>query len=244
MAEIEAEHLSSLPPVPLLTAKEIILKASNLKRPAEGTIREWTNCFALFTDFLGSDYPLAASKEDAIRFRDQLLKTKKASTVKKVIRYLRSHWQLCNDEELIATNIWDGVVKHLKEDERADKVFDYKNADTLTSGLDTSQQQLYYLLRYTGMRIQEALGLLANEKCLDSRVLTIKDNQYRRVGEGIKNVHSRRRIPISSTLASLMQDLPRDGLLFPQYLSSPGRLNTPSFIRNRLKIGPHTLRHQ
>lgn len=103
---------------------------------------------------------------------------------------------------------------------------------------------LYYLLRYTGMRIQEALGLTIEDIDSETDSIRITDNQYRRVGAGIKNPHSRRVIPIASALKPwLRKELPETGLLFPQYPSASGRLNTPSFLLSRLGIGPHTLRH-
>ena len=87
----EVEEISKMPPVPLITTEEIIDKARRLKNPAVGTVREWTNCFALFTEFTNLQYPLSATKEHAINFRDHLLKEKKSTTVKKIVRYLRSH---------------------------------------------------------------------------------------------------------------------------------------------------------
>jgi integrase len=74
-------------------------------------------------------------------------------------------------------------------------------------------------------------------------MIQVRDNEYRRVGDGIKNVHSRRQIPIAQGLLPWLCDLPAEGILFPEYLSRSGRLNTPSFLRGQLGIGPHTLRH-
>lgn len=239
----DIEKVSKLPPVALIKTKELIEKAEKLKRPAAGTVREWKNCFLLLSDYRRSDYPLATTKEEATGFRDHLLATKKASTVKKVIRYLRSHWQLCIDEELTSSNVWDGVIRHLKEDERVDKVFQYLTADEKAKGLDREKLQLYWLLRLTGLRIQEALGLTAEDIDLESRLIRIADNEYRSVGDGIKNANSRRSVPICSKLVNWLEDLPGEGMLFPWSRSPSGRLNTPSFLRNRLGIGPHTLRH-
>ena len=239
----DIERVSRQPPVALIKTEELIEKAEKLKKPAAGTIREWRNCFQLLSDYRGSDYPLSTTKEEATGFRNDLVTTKKASTVKKVIRYLRSHWQLCIDEELISSNIWDGVIRHLKEDERVDKVFDYQIADEKSKKLSREKLQLYWLLRFTGLRIQEALGLMVDDIDLGSRLLTITDNEYRSVGDGIKNANSRRQVPISSSLVSWLEDLPSEGMLFPWSRSPSGRLNTPSFLRNHLGIAPHTLRH-
>jgi integrase len=241
--DAEAVDISGMPPVPLLSSNEIIDKAVALKRPASGTITEWRNCFALFTDYSGLQYPLAATKEQAVGFRDHLLKTKKVSTTKKVIRYLRGHWQLCIDDSLITINVWDGIVRHLKDEEREESIFDHKATDASALDLEKEEQQLYFLLRYTGLRIQEALGLQAEEICHETRVIRIVDNDYRKVGEGIKTPNSRRSVPIAKALEPWLMGVEETGLLFPWCLSKSRKLTTPRFLRSKLGIGPHTLRH-
>jgi integrase len=167
----------------------------------------------------------------------------KASSTKKVIRYLRGHWQLCIDDSLISSNIWDGVLRHLKDEETAEKVFNHQETDLIASTLPKHQQQLYFLLRFTGLRIQEALGLQAEEIDNESRIIRIADNPYRSVGDGIKTTNSPRSVPIAKGLESWLQGLPNQGLLFPWCLSKSSKLTTPRYLRSQLGIGPHTLRH-
>lgn len=242
----DIERVSKLPAVPLLTAEQLIEKATLLKQPARGTIREWENCFKLFTEHTGLTYPLAASKEDAVGFRDALLTTHKASTTRKVIRFLRAHWQLLVDEEVLQVNIWNGISKHVREEEKTAKAFDPALVDPLAEALNPDQQRLYWVLRYTGLRIVEALGLKPEEIDLNNRVITITDNEHRSVRDGIKSPSSRRTIPISKALAARLEgwSIPADApLVFPFAKSSSGRLTTPRFLRSKLGIGPHTLRH-
>jgi site-specific recombinase XerD len=241
--ENEAAGISAMPPVPLITSEQIIDKAIALKRPASGTVAEWRNCFALFNAHSELQYPLTATKEDAVNFRDHLLKTMKVSSTKKVIRYLRGHWQLCFDDSLITINIWDGIVRHLKDEEQKQTVFNHKATDASALKLKKEEQQLYYLLRYTGLRIQEALGLQAEEICHETRVIKITDNDYRGVGKGIKTPNSRRSVPIAKALEPWLVGLAETGLLFPWCLSKSKKLTTPRFLKSKLGIGPHTLRH-
>lgn len=87
----EARELADLPPVVPETVDQIIERATRLKSPATGTIREWRNAFDHFTNFTGSIYPLSATKADAIGFRDHLLSKSKISTKKKIIRFTQGH---------------------------------------------------------------------------------------------------------------------------------------------------------
>jgi len=240
----EVVLFSNLPPVPLLKTDEIIKKAELLKKPASGTVREWRNCFALFNTFTGYTYPLSATKDDAVRFRDHLLTSYKISTTKKVIRFLSGHWQLHVDEEIIKQNIWLGVLKHVKSDEHKDKIFNYIEIDKKAELLDPEQKLLYTILRFTGLRIQEALGLRARDIDKNIKLIEVTDNQYRKLGEGIKNVSSRRKVPISTSLLSKLSGVEKEGddLIFARWLSGSGKLTTPSFFRNRLGISPHIMR--
>ena len=240
----EVEQFSKLPPVPLLKTDEIIRKAELLKKPASGTVREWHNCFSLFNKFTGYAYPLSATKEDAVRFRDHLLANYKISTTKKIIRFLSGHWQLHVDEEIINQNIWAGVLKHVKNDERKEKIFDHTETDRRAETLDPEQKLLYRIIRLTGLRIQEALGLRACDIDTTKMIIEISDNEYRKVRDGIKNVSSRRTIPISTRLLPHLSGIETgsDGLIFDRWLSGSGKLTTPSFFRNRLGISPHIMR--
>lgn len=244
----QIEAVSKLPAVPLLTAEEMIAKAITLKKPAAGTIREWTNCFKHFTTITGNKFPLSATKEEAILVRDELLATQKASTTKKIIRYLRSHWQIAIDEQLITSNVWDGVIRHVKTDERKEKVLNHAKADQLAADLQPEHQLLYWTLRFTGMRIQEALGLKVRDLDLNNRTITVADNEYRGLGGGIKNQASRRTIPINTTLMNHIESLginnnDPEALVFPFGLSKTGNLTTPRFFNSKLQITPHQLRH-
>lgn len=150
----DVEAVSKMPPVQLVTVDEIISKSVALKKPAKGTIKEWNNSFKLFTDFTGSPYPLSATRNDAQQFRDHLIDTYKVSTAKKVIRFLSGHWELCVDEGVIEKNIWNGVLKYVKNEDRKEKEFAYIEVDKKAQALDPQQKMLYDIIRYTGLRIQ------------------------------------------------------------------------------------------
>lgn len=67
-------------------AEVLIEKVEKLWKITAEIIIERRSYFQLLTDCRGTDYPLPTIKEEATGLRDHLLTTKKAITVKKVIR--------------------------------------------------------------------------------------------------------------------------------------------------------------
>ncbi len=75
-------------------------------------------------------------------------------------------------------------------------------------------------------------------------MIIVTDHEHRQLKEGIKNTSSRRKIPISTKLATLLPETIEKGetLLFERWRSKAGRWNTPAFFQQRLGIGPHIMR--
>ena len=240
----EIETVSKMSPVPLITVEGIIKKSGQLKKPAKGTIREWQNSFRLFSNFTGIRYPLSATRDDAQEFRNHLLTEYKVSTVKKIIRYLSGHWEVFVDEGNIEQNIWRGVLKHVKNEDRIEKPFDYIKIDKKALMLGPEQKMLYDIIRYTGLRIQEALGLRACDIDINERLIIVADHQFRKLADGIKNPSSRRKVPISTKLFALLTQINQrdEELVFERWLSEKGKWYTPSFFQERLGTGPHRMR--
>ena len=114
----------------------------------------------------------------------------------------------------------------------------------VVSTLRERQQALFWLLAFSGMRIQEALGLRGQDLDISTGVIHISSHERRGLGNGIKNANSIRTIPIDKRLRPWAELLgTAEELVFPEYLSSTGNWNTPSFWQQRLKCSPHKLRH-
>ena len=157
---------------------------------------------------------------------------------------MSGHWELCVDEGDVERNIWQGIVKHVKNEDRVEKPFDYIEADKKALRLGPDQKMLYDIIRYTGLRIQEALGLRACDIDNEQRLIIVADYEHRKLGEGIKNPSSRRKVPISSKLFELLPDIKYqdEQLVFARWLSATGNWNTPTFFNDRVNVRPHRMR--
>ena len=241
----EAEALSVLPRTSGKTPSEIVDLVVSLKNPAAGTIKEYKGCLEKFRRHYGSHYVLGASKDDATAFRDELLSRYKTSTAKKTIRYLSGLWQVCVDEEWTNSNPWKGVLKHVRDEAPITRQGVPEGAWRTVSALPLRNQALFWLIAYSGMRIQEALGLRGKDLDWKAGLIHIASHQKRGLGNGIKNTNSIRSIPIDTRLKPWVELLKTsEELVFPEFLSASGNWNTPSFWQQRLKCSPHKLRHE
>ena len=241
----DAEALAALPKTSAKTPAQIVELVVGLKAPATGTIKEYRGALEKFRLHYGKEQVLAATKEDTAAFRTHLLTRYKTSTAKKTIRYLSGLWQVCVDEEWCETNPWKGVLRHVRDEAPAEPKTVPEGVWDRLSELGQRQQALFWLIAFTGMRIQEALGLRGKDLDVTGRVIHIASHNLRGLGNGIKNVNSIRTVPIDERLRPWADQLKTDKeLIFPEYRSSRGNWNTPSFWQQRLKCSPHKLRHE
>lgn len=241
----DAEALAALPKTSAKTPAQIVELVVGLKAPAAGTIKEYKGALEKFRLHYGKEQVLAATKEDTAAFRTHLLSRYKTSTAKKTIRYLSGLWQVCVDEEWCETNPWKGVLRHVRDEAPAEPKTVPEGVWDRLSGLGERQQALFWLIAFTGMRIQEALGLRGKDLDVTGGVIHIASHDLRGLGNGIKNVNSIRTVPIDERLKPWTNRLKtHEELVFPEYRSGSGNWNTPSFWQQRLKCSPHKLRHE
>ena len=241
----DAEGLGALPKTSAKTPAQIVELVVGLKAPAAGTIKEYKGALEKFRLHYGKEQVLAATKEDTAAFRTHLLSRYKTSTAKKTIRYLSGLWQVCVDEQWCETNPWKGVLRHVRDEAPAEPKTVPEGVWDRLSELGQRQQALFWLIAFTGMRIQEALGLRGKDLDMTVGVIHIASHDLRGLGNGIKNVNSIRTVPIDERLRPWADQLKTDEeLIFPEYRSSRGNWNTPSFWQQRLKCSPHKLRHE
>ena len=240
----DAEALAALPKTSVKTPEQIVELAVGLKTPAAGTIKEYRGALEKFRLHYGRDQVLAATKEDTAAFRTHLLSSYKTSTAKKTVRYLSGLWEVCVDEEWCETNPWKGVLRHVRDEGPAEPKTVPEGVWTVVDTLGERQQALFWLVAFSGMRIQEALGLRGQDLDISSGIIHVASHKQRGLGNGIKNANSIRTIPIDERLRPWAELLgTAEELVFPEYLSSTGNWNTPSFWQQRLKCSPHKLRH-
>ena len=240
----DAEALAALPKTSAKTPDQIVQLVVGLKAPAAGTIKEYKGALEKFRHHYGRDQVLAATKDDTAAFRTHLLSSYKTSTAKKTIRYLSGLWEVCVDEGWCQTNPWKGVLRHVRDEAPAEPKTVPEGVWDVIDKLGERQQALFWLIAFSGMRIQEALGLRGQDLDISSGIIHIASHEKRGLGKGIKNANSIRTIPITERLRPWAELLGTDEeLVFPEYLSSTGNWNTPSFWQQRLKCSPHKLRH-
>jgi len=241
----DAEALAALAKTSAKTPAQIVELVVGLKAPAAGTIKEYRGALEKFRQHYGKDQVLAATKEDTAAFRTHLLSRYKTSTAKKTIRYLSGLWQVCVDEQWCETNPWKGVLRHVRDEAPSEPKTVPEGVWDRLSDLGERQQALFWLIAFSGMRIQEALGLRGKDLDTTVGVIQIASHDLRGLGNGIKNVNSIRTVPIDERLKPWADRLKTDEeLIFPEYRSSRGNWNTPSFWQQRLKCSPHKLRHE
>lgn len=240
----KAEALSELPKSSGKTVADIVDLVVQLKSPASGTIKEYKGSLEKFRTHYGNDFVLGSSKEDATAFRTHLLGRYKTSTAKKTIRYLSGLWEVCVDEQWTGSNPWKGILKHVRNDTTQKSTAIPEGIWVKVTALTPRNQALFWLIAYSGMRIQEALGLRGRDLNLKDGVIHIASHKKRGLGNGIKNTNSIRSIPIDKRLLPWVELIStKDELVFPEFLSAAGNWNTPSFWQQRLKCSPHKVRH-
>ena len=158
---------------------------------------------------------MGASKDYATAFRAELLSRYKTSTAKKTIRYLSGVWQVCVDEEWTNSNPWKGVPKHVRDEVPITRQGVPEGVWRTVSALPLRNQALFWLIAYSGMRIQEALGLRGKDLDWKAGLIHIASHQKRGLGNGIKNTNSIRSIPIDTRLKPWVELLKTKSLSFP-----------------------------
>ncbi|MBM5800587.1 MAG: hypothetical protein FJ077_07055 [Cyanobacteria bacterium K_DeepCast_35m_m2_023] len=112
----------------IITASELIERASSLKSPAKRTKDAWIKELDLFMEYCKCASPLSCSREQAVSYRSLLLERVSANTTKTRLSYLSGLWSVA--EELWASeHIWRGLTKRIKV-EKNKRPTEIKSVDT------------------------------------------------------------------------------------------------------------------
>ena len=243
----EAEEISQLPPVQLagssvFTAADVLALNERLKTSTSPqTIKGWKSAMDEFTQFLGHSNLHLLTKEDCQRYRDRLLDINKVSTVKLKMSRVAGLLELAVEEGHLQLNPARGLTKRLEEPKlKTEKLFD-PNSDILINNLSQHHQDVYWLIRWTGMRAAEAAGLELENINLDEqyiRLVYLPDRP-------LKTKYSVRDVPIHPNILPLCQRLVdakvRPFTMF--YKPSRDRWEVGSNWRKSINCNPHLLRH-
>ena len=201
----DAEQLASLPPVEIAGSAvvgfdELIDLGSRLKQPHAQTVVAWKRAVDELAGFAGVEANLI-DRETAQAFRDHLMKRGlKISTIKTRIHYIKGLFNLGVEEGLLERNPFTGVIKRLSASPGQRSEVDIVYADVHAKELG-NEYLIYNLLRWTGCRLAEILGLESSDIDLDARVINIKGKPDR----PLKTTHSERVIPIHCRLDGVIE---------------------------------------
>jgi integrase len=203
------ELIASLPPEEiagkrLVDSEELIQCNLQLKTPRPTTLRNWRASLISLNKFLGHDNLHLLTRKDAAGFRDHLKKTLNINTVILRINIIKSLFDLGVEEELFQLNPFDGVGKRLKNEQTERVDYDMTQIDRLAKEkLNSQHYTLYQLLRYTGCRLAEILGIEKNDIDIEKGLLHIVP----KVDRGLKNNSSKRLVPIHPSIEPILKGI-------------------------------------
>jgi integrase len=237
------EDLASLPPIgsaETILAEDLVALATRIKRPSEQTIEAWWRVLNEFNSIIKVDRFNLVTKQDCQKYRDYLLdKGLKASTVKLRCNYLSGLLRLANEEGLLTSNAAEGLTKRLRADRKTEKTFDLIQADAKALNLPELQYLAYMMLRFSGCRLAEVLGIRCDDIDLERMILTIQPYEDR----PLKTQQSERQVPIHPCLRSVCLRLIEMGERPFIEFKKGNRWGAGITWGRQIGINPHGLRH-
>ena len=203
----DVEDLIALPriesPISIL-AVDIIDLSTRIKRPSKQTVSAWVSRLEELSHITKVTQLNMLTKQDAQKYRDTLLdKGLKVSTVKVRCNYISGLLSLAVEEGLLSSNVFEGITKRLRVDRQQVREINIAEADSKAQGLPTLQRLAYSLLRYTGCRLAEVLGIYLEDLDLTENALIIRPHPDR----PLKTQQSARRVPIHRSLLPVIEEL-------------------------------------
>ena len=182
------------------------------------------------------------TKEDTQRFRDQLLDKGMVSTAKTKIGCVAGLFELAVEEGLLHINPFKGITKRLEspKSEIKEHIFD-PQSDVNILKLPQDEQDIYWLIRFTGMRVAEAAGLQLSDINLADNVIDLVEHSDR----PLKTKTSARWIPIHPKLIGLLQRLKAQNTrpFIQFYKPEISRWVVGTNWKASIGANPHLLRH-
>ena len=101
-----------------LTKEQLLAMAASIKDPASQTKLNWEKELRTFLDYCGTTIPSQYNRCQTSAFRSKLLETNKPISVKTRLNTLRGLWRVIVDAGWIEENIFDGLQKKSRTEER------------------------------------------------------------------------------------------------------------------------------
>jgi site-specific recombinase XerD len=241
------ELIASLPPEEiagkrLVDSEELIECNIRLKTPRQVTINNWKTTLKGLNKYLGHDNLHLLTRKDAAGFRDHLIAKLHINTVILRINMLSSLFDVGVEEELFQLNPFDGVGKRLKHDHKEHIDYDMVGIDELAKAKFNKQNYvIYQLLRYTGARLAEILGIELEDIDLKNGLLHIIPKANR----SLKTKASKRSVPIHPNIEGVLKELlmAKTDQPFLNFYNGMGRWGANLQWTKVIGVSAHKLRH-
>lgn len=227
------------------TAVELLEAAKRLKDPAATTCIQWGRYLNDMLKLTNREYITLVTRQDALIYREHLLKINSPSTAKMRLLALSSLFSVAVEEQWIGTNPFETLSKRIRVKAKPKEVVGLTDADALVllGKLPKHHTLLYHLLRWTGTHASESAGIRYKDIDLDNQVIHIVSWELRQ----LKNPYRIRDLPIhKELLAILKRDLgkqPKDELVFPwAYNEKRARWGEGLAWRKRIGVTPKATR--
>ena len=224
-------------PPAVLTADDLVAMAVRLKSPAARTHEVWIRELNNFLEFCKCSTPTSCTREQALSYRQHLLRQVTANTVKTKLAYLGGLWTVLTEEKPGTEHIFKGMVKRIKVN-REEKVYEVNPIEEWGESIYLPVLKILY---YTGARVGEIAGLRGID-ILDDRI-SIEPHEDR----SLKTRSSKRMIPLHPELVTVVEPLRGvPGLIWPSLKGDGMRWanNLGKPCKRITGVNPHGLRHR
>ncbi len=183
---------------------DLINLATRLKQPAPTTLKEWNAVVKSLISISKTDQIESITDDHARSYRDELLGKVAGTTLKKSFGYLKGLFNVAVEEKWVEANPFNAVtLKYVKTKAKPKQATTLDHIDQKVEKLPRLEQCLYWLMRFTGMHIGEASGVLVEDIDLSNGVIHVKPNELR----PLKNDYRERDLPIIEPLAEKLLEL-------------------------------------
>jgi len=192
------------------TWDELLTLATKLKSPAPQTVTQWKTRVKEVLKIIGKKDPTTLTADDARKYRDYLLDTVSAVTLKNRVRSLKGILNVAKAEDWIDTNPMDALdLRMIKSKPKVKQAVGLEDVDqkVLSGAIPDYQRTLYFIMRWTGCHVSEAAGIQYRDIDLTNGVLFIRSNDAR----PLKTAFREREIPMIVELKEVLSQVDIDG---------------------------------
>ena len=173
-------------------------------QPSQGTLKAWESRLKRLAQWYESDYVGQMTKEQAVKYKNFLLKSLKHSSVKSHIVTLKAFWSWAIDNNELDENIWDRLTRNLKESPKKTAIPIILRAEARELALDANDIR-FFIQYYTGCRASEHCGLRYKDIDLENKLISFVEYEQ---GDVIRHLKGRQKdervVPIHSHLHELL----------------------------------------